>query len=163
MWYYRFIDHYYTVGDNVNCKWLKVSRAPRACLAKREKEKKKKKKGKKKKKKKKKGKGEKENLPMCRRRCGVCHGGADLRGQSAQVGVLAPGGRRGVRRVRLGGGGLREPHRILHHPNTVDAAPVPGRALHRYRLPAHCHQTTQPESTCQWYYRRRRLSGDQSR
>lgn len=111
------------------------------------------------------GEKTKENLSVCRRRRSVRHGGADLRGQSAaQVGVLAAGrrpgiGRRGVRRVRLGGG-LREPRRVLHHPDTVDAAPVPGRALHRYRLPAHRHQTAQPESTCQWYWRR--LSGDQS-
>jgi len=94
---------------------------------------------------------------MCRRRRGVRHGGAGLRGQStAEIGVLAAGGRlsigrRGVRRVRFGGG-LREPRRVLHHPDTIDAAPVPGRALHRYRLPAYRHQTAQPESTCQWYW-----------
>lgn len=92
----------------------------------------------------------KRYLPVCRRRRGVRHGGAGLRGQlTAQVGVLAVGGRPsirrcGVRRVRLGGG-VREPCRVLHHPDTINTASVPGRALHRHRLPAHCHQAAQPE------------------
>lgn len=99
-------------------------------------------------KKKKEKKRDRENLPVCRRRCGVGYGGAGLRGQSAaEVGVLAVGGcpgvgRRGVR-VRLGG--VREPRCVLHYPDTVYAASLLGGAIHRHRVPAHSHQAAESE------------------